>query len=135
MARIPDLKRIAVEDFPQEYQDLVRRLALPINSHIEQVRSAFAGNIDFTNLSQEIRTLNFTTNSNGQPITELSFKSSINKRVEGMIPVSLNITSSNTQFPTQYPFLSFSQNGEIITISNIAGLQPETSYNLTVLTL
>lgn len=134
-AKLPDFKRIAKEDFPSKYQDLIERLALPINSHIEQVRNAFNKNIDFTNLSQDIVTLTFKTNDAGQPISELKFKSTLKSTVRGLMPVSLTITSSTSQYPAIYPMISFSQVENIVYIKNIAGLSANTGYSLTFITI
>ena len=135
MARVPDFKRLAKEDFPAKYRDLIDKLAFPINSHIEQVRSALSGNLDFENLAQEIRTLSFTTGSNGQPLNTLNFQSGLNNRVQGMLAVRVIITSDNTAVATQTPVFTWSQNGTLVTIGSIGGLEPETSYEIGILTL
>lgn len=135
MARLPDFKRLAKEDFPQKYQDLIGQLALPINSHIEQVRNALNKNIDFTNLAQDIITLTFTTTDKGQPISELKFKSTLTNKVKGILPVSLTITSANGLYPAVYPMISFQQVENIVYIKNIAGLSNNTGYSLTFITI
>lgn len=135
MARVPDFKRITVEDFPQEDQALVKKLAFPINSHIEQVRSALSKNLDFENLAQEIKTISFTTNENGAPLNTVTFKSNMANRVQGIQVVRTVITSNNTTFADQLPVISWSQAVDIVTIIHIGGLLPETQYELTLLTL
>ena len=135
MARIPDFKRITVEDFAKEDQPLVRKLAFVINSFHEQVRSALTKNIDFTNLSQELKTLEFTTGDNGQPLNTVNFNSNLNNRIQGIIVVRNIITSNNTSFAEIKPEISWSQNNTIVTINYIGGLLPNTSYSLTILTI
>lgn len=135
MSRIPDLKRIVKEDFKAEDRDLVEKLAFPINSFHEQVRSALSGNLDFTNLNQEIKTLNFTTNTQGQPLNRISFTSELNGRVQGIIVVRTLITSDNTSIPMTLPIVSWTQNEKTVNITGIGGLLPETGYSLTILTL
>lgn len=135
MARVPDFKRITVEDFKAEDQPLVKKLAFPINSHIEQVRSALTKNIDFDNLSQELKTLNFTTNGDGQPLNTLTFRSDLANRLQGIMVVRTVITTSNTSFASQIPVISWDQAANQVTITFIGGLLPETGYQLTLLTL
>lgn len=135
MARIPDLKRIAKEDFPAKYRDLIERLGFPINSHIEQVRSALNKNINFENLAQELKTITFVTGQNGQPINAVSFRSDLANRIEGIIPVRVVITTDNTAFATETPLISWTQENNIVTITNIGGLAAETGYSLTLLAL
>jgi hypothetical protein len=135
VARIPDLKRLTVEDFQKEDQPLVRKMAFIINSFHEQVRSALAGNLDFTNISQEIKNIEFTTGDNGQPLNSVSFSSGLNNRIQGIIVVRTLITSNNLAFANQMPVISWSQNNQIVNINNIGGLEPNVSYRLTLLTL
>jgi len=133
-SRLPDFKRITKEDFPQEYRGLIERLALPINSHIEQVRNLFNGNISINNLTQEYVTLTIQTNSEGSPINTLKFKTELSS-VCGIIPISAKVTSQTNAFISQAPFITFSQNSTIITIDNISGLSPETTYEVVLLIL
>ena len=135
MGKIPDLKRLSKEDFPAEYQQLIEKLAFPINSHMEQVRNLFNKGIDFENLSQELITLKVQTNEKSVPNTRLTFKSSLRNKLRGVVVISAVITSSNTSYPTAQPFISFSQNLNIVTINNISGLAPETTYELLLLTI
>lgn len=132
---MPDLKRIAKEDFPAEYQTLIEKLSFPINSHMEQVRNLFNKGIDFDNLTQELITLTVQTNSTSQPLNRITFKSNLTNRVRGIVVISANITSSNLTYPQSAPFISFSQNLNIVTINNISGLAPETTYELLLLTI
>lgn len=133
--RAPDLKRITKEDFPAQYQDLIEKLAFPLNSHMEQVRNILSGNVDFDNLSREIITLRIQTDNNSRPISLPSFKSKLRSRVRGLVPISLSVLSSTNSYPSQAPFISFSQNGAIVTINHITGLDPETTYELLLETI
>ena len=135
MGKVPDLKRIVKEDFDPEYQQLIEKLAFPINSHMEQVRALFDKGIDFTNLTQELITLKVQTNEKSVPNSRLTFKSTLRNKVRGIIVVSAAITSSNTSYMQAQPFISFSQNLNIVTINNISSLAPETSYELLLLTI
>ena len=135
MGKVPDLKRISKEDFPAQYQDLIDKLAFPINSHMEQVRNLFNKGIDVDNLTRELITLKIQTDSTSRPINKLSFKSSLRNKVRGINVISGNITSSNTSYLQQAPFISFSQNINIIYVNNISGLAPETTYELLLETI
>lgn len=135
MGRTPDLKRVTAEDFPKESQALVRKLGFIINSFHEQVRNVLNKNIDFDNLNQEIIVLSFSTNQNNQPLNQLNFKSNLKGRIQGMSVVKTVITSSNTQFAETLPILSWNQSGNLVTITHMGGLLPETGYELTILTI
>lgn len=133
MGRIPDLKRLTVEDFKAEDREMVKKIAFVINSFHEQVRNLFNGNIDETNLAEQFVDISFTTDDNGQPINALQFRSTLNDRVKAIFVGNIQVTSSNSTFPTQSPLFSFSQNGELVTIENITGLLPATRYSVTLL--
>ena len=131
----PDLKRISKEDFPAEYQELIDKLAFPLNSHMEQVRNLFSKGIDFDNLTRELITLKIQTGGNSQPLNTITFKSNLRNKVRGINVISSNITSSTLTYTKQSPFISFSQNLNIITLNYIAGLEPETTYELLLETI
>jgi hypothetical protein len=135
MGKAPNLKRIAKEDFPAEYQELIDKLAFPLNSHMEQVRDLFTKNVDFDNLARELITLKIQTNSLSKPITKVSFKSTLRNKIRGINVISANITSSNTSYVQSAPFISFSQNDGIVSVTNISGLAPETTYELVLETI
>ncbi len=134
MSRIPDFKRITVEDFPAEDQQTIGKLAFPINSFFEQIRGAFNKAIDFNNLNQEVVTLSFTTNELGQPINALKFKTTVSGRINGMLPISLKILSNN-EVVTQAPFVNFTQNERFISILHISGLKASTRYEISLLVI
>ena len=135
MGRIPDLKRITKEDFPEKDRELVEKLAFPINSHMEQVRNLFNRNITFENLAQDLITITLQTGTDSKPLNNPEFKSSLNNRVRGIMVVSASITSNNTSFVNETPFISFSQDNDLVTITNISGLEAETAYELLLLTI
>lgn len=134
MAKIPSFKRITVEDFPQENQALVSKLAFPINSFFEEVRAGFNKAINFDNLAQELIVLSFTTNELGQPLNVLKFKTTVAK-VSGIMPISLKILSNSQAFVTQAPFVNFSQSEKFITIPYISGLTGSTKYEISLLVI
>lgn len=132
----PDLKRIAKEDFAAQYQDLVDKLAFPLNSFMEQTRNLFTKNIDFQNLNQELITLRVQTDENIKPLAKPAFKSTLTTKVRGIVVLSASIVANgNISYIQQAPFISFSQNNNIISVDNISGLAAETTYDLLLLTI
>jgi len=135
MGRLPDHKRITVEEFPPKDQNLVRKLAYPINSFIEQTRNLFNKNIDFLNLNQEIVTLSVSVDANGLPIVDTKFKSNLRKKVQGVICIRAFNINTPTTFVVATPFISFTQDGNIVLVASVTGLQANTQYNLILLTI
>lgn len=103
---------------------------------MEQTRNLFTKNIDFDNLNQELITLRVQTDKTIKPLAKLSFKSTLKNKIRGVIVVSASIlTNNNTSFLQQAPFISFSQNNNIVSVENISGLAAETTYDLLLLTI
>lgn len=135
MGRVPDIKRIQKSDFAEEDQEMVDKLAFPINSFFEQTRSALDHNIDFTNLNQEVITLETMVDVNGMPTLETKYKTTLKTKVVGQVCINAFNLTNNTLYPVSAPFLSFEQNANIVTILNVSGLQPANKYRLVVLSI
>ncbi len=135
MARPPDLRRIQKEDFEEEIQETIDKLAFPLNNFMEQTRSALDGNLDFNNLNQEIITVDVMVDSNGKPTMTTKYKSGLNTNVVGHNCINaINLTSSTT-YPTSSPFISYAQNANLVTLLNISGLQANNKYRLTLISI
>lgn len=135
MARIPDIKRIQKENFDKDDQRLAEQIAYPINSFMEQTRSALEGRLDFTNLNQELITLTVTVDADGVPIVTTKWKSNLKSNVAGNVVISAANQTDTSAFPDGCPFISYSQNGGIITVLNVTGLQANNKYDLVVLSI
>ncbi len=130
--RIPDIKRIQKEDFPKDQQDLIEKLSFPLNSFMEQARSAFQ---NILNLKMELITLTVTVDAAGAPNVPTRYKSSLNTNVTGSVCISATNLTDSTVFPISQPFISFTQSGDLIGVNNISGLQADNKYKLVVLSI
>lgn len=130
MARVPDLKRIQKEDFQDEMREAVDKLAFPLNSFMEQTRSALDGNIDFTNLNREVKTIETVVDSSGNPTIDTKYRSELNTKVQGHNCIAAYNLNNTSIYPLNSPFISFIQNNNIVTILNITGLQAGQKYKL-----
>lgn len=135
MGRIPDIKRIQKSDFEEKYQALIEKLSFPINSFFEQTRSALDHNIDFTNLNQEVITLDIVVDANGVPTTDTKYRSSLKTKVLGHSTINALNISGQAGFPTGQPFITFSQTSNLVSILNVTGLPADTKYRLIVLSI
>lgn len=132
MAKVGNLKRIVKEDFDQEDQPLIDKLAFSLNPFLEQVVSAFDKNLDFDNLNQAFVTVDTEVNNLGVPKLKLELKSQLKTRVRGMLCVSAqNLT--DTTFPTSAPFITYTVNNGIITFNNITGLPANKKFRLSLI--
>lgn len=135
MARIPDIRRLDKSDFDKDSQDLIDKLAFPLNSFMEQTRAAFQKNIDFTNLNQEVILLSVIVDDVGTPVQKTQYKSTLNTRVLGNTCIAAVNTTTAGAFPVGQPFLTFAQDATIVTVTNIKGLEAGQRYTLTILSI
>lgn len=134
MAKLNVTKRIVAEDFEEEDQGLITKLAFTLNSFFEQVAFAFNKNITIEdNLNMEIKEVVITVNASGFPTTQAQFQSSLRTKVRGLLVLrAFNQTNPGT-YPTSAPFISFEQNNNLLTIQHVTGLQAAESYKLQIL--
>lgn len=130
--KIPIFKRLAVEDFPQEFRSLVDKIAFSYNSSMEQLNTALSGNIDFDNLNQAVVTFKVSVNGSGVPLEKIQLSSPLKSSVKGITCINVeNLTDTSLLLGS--PFVSFTRNSGILTINQITGLQPNKQYNVTVI--
>jgi len=123
-------KRIHVEDFPSEYENLVDTLASLLNTFNDEVYVALDGRANISdNLNQEIVSLKIKVDGSGSPTTQASFTHSLITRSNGLMVIKANygVTAS--------PFIEYSEKDNLITISKIHGLTASTEYTLTLLVI
>ena len=134
MPKIQVPKRIRTEDFDPDYQALVDRIGGCVNDFADEVYKVLNGGIDFGNLSQQIINLDLTTDGSGGLINPPPIKFNIpGYRLKGMQVISAtNLVNSNI-YVTSQPFISWTINGNIITILNVTGLPINSSFRLTVI--
>lgn len=135
MARTPDIKRISKENFSKADQSIVEKIAWPINSFFEQVRSALDGNLDFNNINQKLITVKLKVDVDGIPVLTTKFKSTLKTSVAGLIVVAAANLTDSTVYPDNAPFLTYAQNGDLVTINHVTGLPAGNDYQLTVLSI
>lgn len=131
MGLLDNIKRLIKEDFPQEDQDLIGKIAYVYNSFSEQVVDQVNGNLDFSNLAMDVVCYTVTTCS-GAPVGNNLVKSTVSVPSGVMVIKAVNQTDS-TVYPTSAPFVAYTPNNNILKIKNISGLQDNNKYILTML--
>lgn len=130
MSRLDNVQKIIVEDFKEEDQETVAKLATVLNFFMDNVVETVNGKLDFDNLNRELVTIEVTVNSNGTPITGGSFAGS-RGAIGSKVISAVNLTNP-AQFVEASPFVSFAatQTQGIYAIRNVRGIQPNTKYRL-----
>jgi hypothetical protein len=131
--KIQSPKRINAEDFTDDEQVMVEKIAFSVNTFMEEVFTALSQRINITdNLNQaQVTITNVKVDANGDLINSKSFKSNISGNVKGLHV----IRTFGTDYVNSSPFIDFTENAGIIKINNIKGLVADTIYKLVILVI
>jgi len=130
--KIQSLKRIAEEDFKEEDRDLIRKLAFSLNPALDQLNSALDKNIDFDNLNQSVVSFKVQVDALGIPTIPLQLASPLKSSIQGILCIRVDNLTDGALL-TGAPFVNFTRNSGLLTISQITGLQPNKQYNVVVI--
>lgn len=127
---LPDTRRLNREDF-QEAPSWIDPMLTVINAFMDSVYNIMNRNISLTqNLNIQIVTINVETDTNGD-IKPVKLKTTVRGRVAGVSVIRVITTDTSSISP----FVSFSQNENILTISNIASLNSNQKYKIILLVI
>lgn len=131
MAIFPSPKLIKTSDFPAENEQLITTLGNILNSTLERIYEAMNQGIDFNNLNQSILSFSVIVNNNGIPTSELELKSTLRTKIQGV----LCVRAQGDTYPIGNPLISFaySSSNNSVKVTHITGLEPNKTYNLTVI--
>jgi hypothetical protein len=120
MAKLPTIKKINSEDFPD--QKWINKLTAPLNSFMEQVVDALNGNLNINdNLSGEVKTIT---------VDSMPFSFKWKKKIR---PVHLTVGWCD-QTLTDAPHINWTYSDGMIRINSITGITPalDIKYQLTL---
>ena len=132
MARLSAYRNIIATDYAKESQVLVTALSLILNSSFTEIYSALNNKLTFQdNFAATITTISLNVDKTGAPTKKTSFKLQ-NGQTSYQGIIVMNAIGGT---PTSGIFVTGSLSGGIITVTNVQGLQPLVTYNLTLLVL
>jgi hypothetical protein len=134
MAKLPGWRRIFEQDYPQQYQDLIKQLAVSLNYGMDTLYQTLNNGLTFAdNIKSTINTFRVKVDSTGKPTTTVTITKSNTINIIGLIVVkAVNLTNSNS-YVINAPFVSYTETTNTLVINNITGLIAGNSYNITVL--
>lgn len=131
MAKLSNVNRIIVEDYPNEDRATVTKLATTLNLFMEETVNAINGNIDYDNLRRQLVTFEVILDSTGKPIVTTRF--STNGQVKGKNVVDVVNVTNSAVYPTQQPWVTTSAlSTSIYEVKHISGLQANQKYRITL---
>lgn len=136
MSKLPSYRRIFEQDYPTQYQDLIKQLAVTLNYGFDSLYQLLNGKLTFAdNMDSTIKTVTFQVDATGKPTTAVSITKASTNTISGLIVAKVvNLTNSST-YPVGGVFISYTETTAAITIDNITGLLPNNNYSVTVITL
>ena len=134
--KLKSYSRIITKDYDDDQQPLVEKMGTQINNGFDPLYSALSNRLTFEdNFLGSVRDVEVTVGANGVPLVRTSFSLNNTLPVKGIIVMSLVNRTNAAAFPMGAPFVTFSQNANILFIDHITGLLPNNRYNVRILTL
>lgn len=127
MSRIDNVRYIRAEDFSQEIQQDIAKLAPVLNTFMQQTVDLTNGRIDFDNRVENIIQFNITVDSLGK-ITGNNLFNVGKQGVRGLSVIRAVNQTNPSIFPTGTPFVNYTntENPQVIRIDNITNIKSGT---------
>jgi hypothetical protein len=126
---LPDYKTIRTEDFPPETRQMIDRIAYSINPFAEQLINILNGGLLIENLNQQVVSLSgVQVDASGDLSANNQYRLSLGS-IRGHQIISVTNTTDGSA-PTGAPFITYTRNNEVVTITNITGLEASKKYNI-----
>lgn len=124
-------------DYDQEHQTLVEKLAVSINYGFDTLYDALNQKLNFQdNISSTIAEFSVTVDSAGKPTQKTQFKlSSAQTSVQGIIVLNCYGSNDSSILPQGGIFVSFEKSEKFVNINNIKGLTANIPYTIKLLAI
>ena len=125
-------KKLRVEDFKSDQQDLVSKIAFVYNVFADEVYAILNGNVGTDNTNSQDVEIIVKMDASNMVINSPQIKTNGKGKVKGIIVLNAVNQVNPSTYPTTWPGINFTINGDILTILNITGLQASSEYKLTL---
>lgn len=135
--KLSSYRRIYDQDYQGPNQDLVSKLATSINASFDELYTNMNNNLTFVdNFDATVGSFVVTVDANGIPQNNTQLKlGTYQTTLTGVFVINAYGAQDATQLPTAGVFVSFKKNNNFVVITNVKGLQPNISYNITIVAL
>lgn len=133
MAKLPSFRRLYEQDYPEQYQDLIKQLAVSVNYGFEPIYELLNGKLTLSdNTASLIRDISVEVDANGKPKAKTVIRKNGTERFQGfMVIKTVNLTNSNV-YPTSGVAITYTETTDSIVIDNVAGLPADNLFTLTL---
>jgi len=129
--KIQGIKRITVEEFKPEEQEMAGKIGFILNNFMEQVTYILSKNVDYDNLNREVINFNTVVDANGVPKNPLQLQITLKTRLRGFNILKADNIQDGTPL-TGAPFMVFTMVGTLVTITRVVGLPANKKFSFTV---
>lgn len=135
--KLPSYRRIIKTDYAEEYQALVEKMAVSINSGFDSLYDALNKKLTFNdNIISTYVELNVTVDVNGALQNGGVFKLDASQTVvRGLIILDCYTLKTPNNPPNAAPFISFSKSENSIILRRITGLTADVIYTIKILAI
>ena len=135
--KLPSFRRIITTDYPQQFQSMIETLATFVNPNTENVYTALNNDLTFMdNFDATQKSITVTVDATGTPTSPAIIPLTVTNNNIPKVTGTLVLRAQNQTNPTTYPtggvFISFTQSGSTLTITNITGLPAGNAFLLNV---
>ena len=125
-----NIKKINIADFSSENTEDMQKLARSLNPFFDSISQILKKGLTVSeHLPFEYLTFDVEVDASGVPKSSIKLPTSLNATIQGMIVIKVDSTGT----PTAAPFIIFSINKKIITITKVVGLPANVIFKLTVM--
>lgn len=131
MAQISNVRRIIVEDFPEDTRETVGKLSEILNNFMDETTEVLQGNIDYDNLARIKFIFDVVVDANGVPQGVRQINTGLRSYSGKTIIDAQSLQGGANVVSTPYIDLTNRGNG-VFQINQIFGLPPGKKIRLTV---
>ena len=123
--KLPSWQTIIKTNYEEKYQELIETLGFSINTAMDNIFNTFNRKISLKdNIYCVVKDIEVKVDSTGLPKPSVTFNSDIATAVQGISVINVLNLENAKRYADGGLTISFTQNGNTITITNIAGLYP-----------
>lgn len=134
--KLPSFRRIIEQDYPEQYQELVKQLSVSLNYGLEVIYSLLNGKLTFAdNIASTIKEVQVKLDSSGNLQTPVSITKSTSDKILGLMVVRVNNLTNPTIYPSGGVIVSYTETTSSIILNNIKGLQADYIWAINVIAI
>lgn len=131
--KIPSFRRLMDADFPEEFKDLVKKIAVSINNGFEILYEALNKKISLNdNIACTLKDVEVDIKEDGRLKSQAVVKLDVPGSVIGISVLNARCLTDSNVYPNAGIYLNFQQSGDKLTITHAYGLPANYKFSLKI---